>query len=237
MKSWVLKSTVFILFAHTTVLSQTTRNQDSLLYILSIQHTAGLVLAPQSVINYGFEYNFNKYNLLNDHQFYLTSDKVSGSIKYHNIFFDNIYLWYDIVDDELILENSKGYPISLVNDFISEFTLQQRVFRKFAVTGTIQKANDFFEVLVDGKNLKLIAKRSKLLKGNSNHNNWKMVKSFVEKRDKYFILKDGGYFPVKHLKDIAKLTNDKISLNDFKKLHSKEARLVAISNEINQRQQ
>jgi hypothetical protein len=86
------------------------------------------------------------------HPFFQDTIFHPGYVILHNQKFDNLFLQYNIFDQNIIV-SQPGYennPFQIIppNKFISEFKINNRIFRKFCFDGVNE---NFFQVIYDGK--------------------------------------------------------------------------------------
>jgi hypothetical protein len=170
----------------------------------------------------GKQYNDN-YGQIGDHQFFLDDYWEQGSVVFDDQFYDSIYLKFDIYNDELLVEyfSDKGLAMTLVlqKTMISGFQLQGHTFIKLQVNSAATIKAGFYDQLVLGSNLSLYARRQKEIVRTSGSNTLK--DDFVQK-DKYFLLKDDSYYPVKNRGSVVHILED----------HKKEVKHFIKSNNL-----
>jgi hypothetical protein len=205
---------------------------DSIVYLTSLENAQNKSLIVQKAINVGSEYNESLYNFKNNaHPFFLSWQVHNGDILYCNILYKNIDLQYDIVQDEVIVENFSGRKIALVKEKITDFTLEGRLFRRISDFEANNKIKPgFYNVLVSNGDIELLAKREKIIKGQSNNFNYKIAETYIEENTKYFLVKDGNYFQVKNYKNVVKLLSDNKKSSELRaaKSNSKEAQMIDV---------
>lgn len=142
------------------------------------------------------------------HPFFLSDDWLTGDVFYDGEYFQDIALMYDLSSGQLITEHlSSGQSIQLVWDKLEHFTISDQYFEKIdpASAGGTLPQTDFYNVLYAGT-IKLVARRQKFLRE-------KIVSTTVERsfeeKYRYFLYKNGVYFPVKNKGSIMKLMSDK----------------------------
>jgi hypothetical protein len=156
----------------------------------------------------GKQYNDN-YGHIGDHQFFLDDYWEQGSVFFDGQFYDSIYLKFDIYNDELLVEyfSDKGLAMTLVlqKTMISGFQLQGHTFIKLQVDSAATIKAGFYDQLFLGSNLSLYARRQKEIVRTAGSNTLK--DDFVQK-DRYFLLKDGAYYPVKNRGSVVHVLED-----------------------------
>lgn len=162
------------------------------------------------------------------HPYYKSHEWLRGSINYSNQYYENLRLLYDLVNDQLILQNfNQSSAIQLVNIKLKSFELEGREFINIADKSL--PAAGFYEVLYDGPT-RLLSKRTKRA--------WKQTSSgkieqLYKERSLYFILVDSRYIPVKNKRDILKIfSTRKKELNAYIRKQASsltnEGRIIAI---------
>lgn len=90
------------------------------------------------------------------HPFFLENQFYTGTLVFRNKRYENIKMKYDIYEQQLViyyvLFNSNVWVI-LPNDFISEFSLNGKTFRKYSFG---EENSEFYQVIYDSKNLKCL---------------------------------------------------------------------------------
>jgi hypothetical protein len=86
------------------------------------------------------------------HPFFLDTIYYPGYVILHNQKYDHVFLHYNIFDQNIIVSQpdyERG-PIQIIppNKFISEFKINDKIFRKFCFDGLNE---DYFQVVYDGK--------------------------------------------------------------------------------------
>jgi hypothetical protein len=86
------------------------------------------------------------------HPFFMDTIFHPGYVILHNQKFDNVFLLYNIFDQNIIV-SQPGYesgPVQIIppNKFISEFKINDKIFRKFCFDGIHE---DYFQVVYNGK--------------------------------------------------------------------------------------
>ncbi len=170
----------------------------------------------------GKQYN-DKYGQIGDHQFFMDDYWEQGSIVYGGQFYDSIYLKFDIFNDVVLVEyfSDKGLTMTLMlhSPMISSFTLQGHGFVRIETDSAAPIKTGFYDQLFVGSNLSLYARRQKEIVRTSGSNTLK--DDFVQK-DKYFLLKDGIYYPVNKRGSVVHVLED----------HKKEVKHFMKSNRL-----
>lgn len=147
--------------------------------------------------------------LKDEHPYYISEDWMIGSIQYDCEYYDKAELLYNIYTDQVIAEHYSSAMIQLVRDKIQSFFIDGHTFVMLQET-TIPKG--FYDRLCNGKT-KVYAKRIKELEESISSN--ELQREFRLK-SKYYICKDGYYYPVKSKKSVLSVLGDKKhELNQF----------------------
>lgn len=203
---------------------------DSVVYEASISNALSKGLKIQKSINIGMEYTELPYFVRNDHQFFLSDQVLEGKVIYNNILYQNVNLQYDLVRDEVLVKNFSDKKIILVKEKVSEFSIEGHLFKRLIDSNSLFKIDGYYEILREGKNVRLLAKRTKRVKGLlSNQLSYRKEELHMEYSVRYFLNTNGKYVEVKNYKQIAK-----ILMNEQKrpKINSKgmteEASMIAM---------
>jgi len=205
---------------------------DSVVYEASISNALNKGLKIQKSINIGMEYPELPYFVRNDHQFFLSDQALAGKVTYNNILYKNVNLQYDLVRDEVLTKNFNDKKIILVKEKVGEFSIDGHLFKRLTDSNPSLKIDGYYEILMEDKNVKLLAKRTKRVKGLlSNQLSYRKEELHMEYSVRYFLNTNNNYVEVKNYKQIAK-----ILMNEQKrpKINSKgmteEASMIAMVN-------
>jgi hypothetical protein len=155
---------------------------------------------------------YEKYRTLEDNnQYYQKNEFVKGTVSYQNQIFYDVFLKYDVAEDNLIINLPSTFEnrtIVLENFYLSEFIIQNSRFLNLQKQG-------FHELLFSSEKLTLFKKWVKLKQK-------KLNKSFVYyqfiEKNFYSILVNDNYFEVSNKKDFIKIfPNQKILILSFYK--------------------
>jgi len=151
-------------------------------------------------------YNGSRYHdyqpLQDEHPYFLNDDWQEGSVLYNGNRYAAVALLYNIFTDEVILENYNGGSMTLlIAERVQSFSLGDRTFIR--LDNELVKTG-FYEILYDG-DIKVYAKRIKEF--SETISSAEIVRTFNEKV-KYFILRDGRYYPVKSKGSVFDLFKD-----------------------------
>jgi hypothetical protein len=154
----------------------------------------------------GNEYLFSGHNT-KGFPYFKSADILNGSVYYDNNLYDNVSMYYDLVNDELIINDyTQNFPIKLITDKIKYFIIDGNKFinsnndDSFPIAST----KGFYEELYRNKTI-AFAKKQKVV----------TVRTSTEGSD--FSYKEFDYYFVYYNNNIYKVTNEKSLLNVFKK--------------------
>jgi len=148
------------------------------------------------------------------HPYFLNEDIHIGSIYYDGIFYDNVPLMYDILNDNVItlqyvkdssIQYRSIFKIDLFRDRTGSFSIPGHDFVKIeADSNTGKMKSGFYELLYNGK-AKVVVRRTKVYA--------EEIKRELERRydssSTYYILKKGTYYPIKNKGDVLDVFKDK----------------------------
>lgn len=148
--------------------------------------------------------------------YYLRDFMHEETVVINNIKYLKIPLMFDLIQNKIIgVMPNNGVFISLVGQNIDQFTLNDHTFVNIRESSIHQQNFEpgFYDLLFDGNQIKVFAKRSKKYSESSNTVRYgaSIQKNYVDKTD-IFILKEGQYFLVKKKKMLLALMEDKRAL-------------------------
>lgn len=164
-------------------------------------------LRAQSRLNNGSRYVAPEYNT-EQHPWFASDDWVIGSVFYDGKYFKNVPLMYDMFGGVIVTEHfPSGHPIQLVNEKLQHFTLADHHFERITRESVANSlpATGFYDVLYPGET-KVIVRRQKQL--NKSIVSTRVETSF-EERNRYFLMRNGVFFPVKSKGSVLKLMSDR----------------------------
>jgi hypothetical protein len=195
----ILLSLLIIVGANQTLLSQT----DSLLYS-SFTEKKPIKKAEAFIFN-GKEHN-NYSNAIIGIPYYLSNDWQKGTLDYEGVLYEDVFLKYDLIADELIIRHSNGFSgILLFTPRIKSFTLGSKRFVNLTSSESGIIKPGIYELLSNGR-LAFYVKRGKTVTEN-------IVSNILEKRivdnNSFYIVKEGQYYTIRKQNAIMELVKDK----------------------------
>lgn len=171
--------------------------------------------------------------------YFLSEDWQPGSIMYHEIYYPSVWLKYDLVKKEVVIQHSNGLtPIILFSPRVEYFTLAGNEFVNVKEEeDTLNLPPGMYQKIGTGI-MRLYINRFKFLEEQVTQSG--IERKFYEK-DKFYIVKDGVSSNIRNKKDIWNLIKDKKSTirNDLKRKKLKfkkqpDATLIEIVNYYNE---
>lgn len=142
--------------------------------------------------------------LKDEHPYYISEDWITGSIRYHDEQYDDVSILYNIHTDDVIVEqSSSSIMIKLIRDKVQSFSLDGHQFVLISEQEGLTKG--FYDQLCKGK-VELYAKRIKDFQETISGS--ELQRNFIEKT-KYYLYKEGHYYPVKSKKSILTVLGDR----------------------------
>ncbi|HEX8348729.1 MAG TPA: hypothetical protein VF598_02090 [Hymenobacter sp.] len=150
-----------------------------------------------------------RYQKCVGHQFFLSSDKQSGSVYYNDYHFTDVKLLYDVVLDQIVLQHATS-PLyfKLINDNVQNFFVGKHYFTRLIAdsSATGLTRTGFYEVLVDNSVVQLLARREKQMQEKLEQQT--ITLEFLT-ADKLFIKKAGVYYPANKKRSVTRLFADR----------------------------
>lgn len=144
-----------------------------------------------------------------DHIYFISSSPNKGSIVYEGILFENVDLLYDLVKQELVMQNYKDIDKNIILDKsrVEAFSLLNHHFIKLqnnSFNGE-PKANEYYDLQYNG-NIKFLTRRIKSIIEPSTPGSlaYRKIKSTIN----HYIFKDSIYHPVTSKKSLLKILKE-----------------------------
>jgi hypothetical protein len=169
-------------------------------------------LFPETGLYDGSEYTYKTYYPLQineGHPFFQYENFDTGAIFYNNTLYKKVPLLYDIIKNEVLINDpSRIYIIRLNNERIGWFTIWGHIFVRliFDTAANPQMHTGFYDLLYNGK-ISLYKKDLKILKENSASTQG--INKYVAETNEYFIKKDNRFYQVTNKKSLLVILNDK----------------------------
>jgi hypothetical protein len=140
------------------------------------------------------------------HSFFLGEDWVFGEIVFDGETFTKIPLLYDIMIDQLITESRNGNMQVLPREKVKRFLFDGHIFENInnSAVGNSLPRSGYYEVLYGGRT-KVICLHQKFTQEKIESH---LLDIYFEERNRYFVLKDGAYLPIKSQRSLLKILND-----------------------------
>ncbi len=183
---------------------------DTSFVALAKQYARGLheaALGTQARLYNGSRYVDPVFND-EEHPFFLSEDWLTGSVVYDGEEFIDVPLMFDMMNQALVAEHRpSGHAIRLIDEKLTQFSINGRKFERIEIASVQNSlpASGPYEVLYDGPS-KLLARRVKFRRDNIEAH--QVVVSY-ELRERYFILRNGVYFPVRKKSSLLRVLSDK----------------------------
>ena len=199
---------------------------------LGLYHT---YMAPEASLYRGDEYAPYGRLLRSGQPFFGEGKALRGMVCYNGILYHNVSLYYDLVYDEVIMDDVFHIQkIRLVGPQIAYFTLGPHYFIHLldSLNPTAPR-NGYYEVIYKGR-ITLLKRETKTIQEELNPGS--PVQRFIEGADSSFYLKIGGtYHSVNStgsllhmLKDRKKAVRNYIRTNDLSMRYDKENTLIKV---------
>jgi hypothetical protein len=139
------------------------------------------------------------------HAFYGSKDWQLGDLIYWGQRYENVPLLYDIFTDEVVIRHYESpFRIKLIVAKVEQFSIYDHQFIRINPPAESAITPGFYDQLYLG-GVTLLAKRKKTIK--ESHLEGRVMQEF-EQKDRYFILKDGIYYPVGKRSSVLKVLKD-----------------------------
>ncbi|HEY9005134.1 hypothetical protein [Ohtaekwangia sp.] len=151
-------------------------------------------------------YNGSDYaeyqTLREEHPYFGSNDWVFGSVHYDGYLYEDVPLLYDLMTDEILTESfSRSSTMRLIKSRVKYFTISDK---KFVNLSDSSLHKGFYELLYNGKT-KVYARHFKLLQETISQQE---ITHDFEEKIRYYIYKDGKYFPVRSKGSIQDVFRD-----------------------------
>ncbi|CAH0993927.1 hypothetical protein EMA8858_00032 [Emticicia aquatica] len=205
-----LVSILFIIFigkTHRTVAQTSVSN--SVFYQKAIDNSVALYhqkMGEQSGLYNGSQYPTYQFVFQeNGHPYFNKNTFCKGSIVYENVLYPNVKLLYDEVAEVIIFQDSSHF-IQLINDKISQFTLENAFFIRIQKDSLNNLTSGFYQVLYDGK-VNVLKRETKTV----NETLGSTVEGVLRyiKIERFFYIKNNNiYYPIRQKTDVFRVYKD-----------------------------
>ncbi|NCU06320.1 MAG: hypothetical protein GXC73_20390 [Chitinophagaceae bacterium] len=199
-----------IVIVHTQLFAQT-QDVDSIYSKKGIDNAVRLYhekMGDQREVFNGIHYQGYPFVFENGHPYFNTTNPEPGFVVYDNIYYPGLLLTYDEVADLLILYHHNR-PIQLTSERVSSFGISGHKFVRLSAnnanTSTIRTG--FYEVLYDG-GVRLFKKETKKINEYVRTKGEGLLKDVLTE-EKYFIIKDNVFYPIKNKRSVFQIYGDK----------------------------
>jgi hypothetical protein len=185
------------------------RNSDSTLLLKSVQQQKATF---QEYVNVNAPlYNGTSYikywNKVIGHPYFISDQFQNADINYQNYYYYNIPLKYDLVKNQLVILNaSKEFEMTLINDHISEFKISSHFFIKINIDSShaYNPGPGFYELVYPGRSAVIIKYQKRVeasLKAEDN------TSSFAAYSN-YYVFSKNEYHEISSISDFFNIHKD-----------------------------
>ena len=142
------------------------------------------------------------------HPYFSLDDWITGAVYYDGEYFENVYLMFDLYKEAVVAEHfPSGHAIQLVGDKVQYFEIDGHRFEKIHndSVGNSLPSTGFYDVLHPGTT-KVVARRLKIRREEIRD---MYVSTFYEEKNRYFVLKNDVFFPVRNKASLLKILADR----------------------------
>lgn len=131
----------------------------------------------------------------------------SGTVTYYGVFYNNVQIFYDELNDNAILKNYNDTPLVLVREKVASFSILGHQFVNLQVleSNPAIKDSGFYDMLYNG-NVKLFAKRKKKIVQKIST---LMSESYFNEKVSYYIFKNNTLYTVDNKNSVLEVLKDK----------------------------
>jgi hypothetical protein len=169
-------------------------------------------LSPETGLYNGSQYAYNAYYPFVINQgdpFFQSKHFDTGAVFYNNVLYEKVPLLYDIVKEELLINDpTNTYIVRLNNERVRWFIIFGHTFIRLNQDSANNSAlhTGFYDLLYNG-NTALYKKVSKIFKENSA--SFQGINKYIVEFNEYFIKKNNQYYTVKNKRSLLIIMNDK----------------------------
>ena len=173
---------------------------------LSVYHS---LLSPETGLYKGNEYLDYRSTLAQGSPFFDLVPFNAGSVVYHDIFYRDVFIAYDVVADEVVIYDAlHRYMISLIKNEVSRFTTSGFSFVQITKdsVGAARMRSGFYEIIYEG-NVRVLKKETRSVQERSPAPG--SVERFTTGSADYFIKKKGVYYSANNKSSFLSAVKDK----------------------------
>lgn len=215
MRKRAKQNIVILFFILSSIAFYAQTNSDQKKYYKWFDAVVGI--ENTSIYN-GAEYKKQYRTLKGSNEFYLTSEFVKGNIVYNQQPYFDIYMLYDVYEDEIIIKLSTQSSldvIQLIKEKIERFSINNKCFVRISNN----EKEGFYELLFKSNYLTLYKKHIK-------QRNQRLDEDFVyyvfKDKKEYTIKYNQKYYRIKTKSDFSKIfPKQKKNINSFYKINKK----------------
>ena len=159
----------------------------------------------------------------------------NGTITYEGITFSNIPMYYDMVEDELIIlhKNKEGYEelVQLYKEKIDSFKIYDQHFIHYQSNQIENLESGFYQMLFQGK----IALIKQITKNAQSEFSQEEITTYFIEKERYYLLHDENVFQVndkrsllKHLSDQKDILVEYIKTQSLRFKENKESDMIKL---------
>jgi hypothetical protein len=199
---------VFLCFCHEISFGQTqTEKKSEQLATKNTVYRYYKSLGEQSGIYHGPAYIGYPYQLSNGHQFFESPNLTQGTIFYNGMLYQDIPMWYDLVKDEVVVQNIDSLSmISLHNERIDYFSLLGHYFIKISQDSSSSLSTGFYDQIYKGKTEVLVRRYKGTLEDVSTEG---IFTKILKQKNEIYLKKEGKYFSVLSSGSVLKVLGNK----------------------------
>ena len=166
-------------------------------------------LTPETALFWGPEYLAYDRTLRDGHPYYGENSRREGTVYYNKIFYNHVFLLYDIVTDQAVMNDPFNiFKIGLISERLDSFTIENHFFLHLTDSlNPTQPRNGFYERLYKG-GIVLLKRERKVIQEDlysSDH-----VERFIDGTDSSYYLKIGNeYHPVNNTRSLLYVLKDR----------------------------
>lgn len=163
---------------------------------------------PTALYN-GREYLEYYHTIHEGHPFFHAVPFGKGSVIYDDILYENVYLKYDIVRDQVLIKEPSGiFSLILFPDKLGYFTVHGGTFIRVVNNGTDNAlATGMYQQLWNGTYATLLKKEKKTIQ--TNVSQLEGVRNYIDSSVNYYIQTADGYHAVSTQRGILGILKDK----------------------------